>query len=339
MKIVLLAEKQGLRFAVIKPIKLELTTSIVKPKQQKRKARRKPRRRDDLLWKAIVEDVSEDFLRFFFPEADALFDFSRKCEYLDKEFDPFFPYEENTAAVRYVDKLIKVYLKNGTEKWIAIHVEVQNQRGKEDFSSRMIRYWYLMKEKYNVSITALAIITGSNNKFKPTPYVEKCLGTKLTYEYNVYSILDQREAALQANPNPFAVVILAALSAIRKKKVTDLELKAIKHELNRELTKRKPDAVKHKGIMNFIKYYMNFENPKMMITFDRELQALTGRTTPMGTEEYLLDKFKKEGIAEGEAKGRHDEALEIAREMKKDKFPVETIAKLTKLTIQEIEAL
>lgn len=91
--------------------------------------------------------------------------------------------------------------------------------------------------------------------------------------------------------------------------------------------------------MNFIKYYMNFENLKMMITFDRELQALTGRTTPMGTEEYLLDRFKKEGIAEGEAKGRHDEAVEIAREMKKDKFPVETIAKLTKLTIQEIEAL
>ncbi|MDR6784533.1 hypothetical protein [Pedobacter africanus] len=318
---------------------MELTSSIAKPKQQKRKARRKPRRRDDFLWKAIVEDVSEDFLRFFFPEADALFDFSRKCEYLDKEFDPFFPYEENAATVRYVDKLIKVYLKDGTEKWIAVHVEVQNQRGKADFSSRMIRYWYLMKEKYNVSITALAIITGSNKKFRPKPYVDAFLGTKLTYEYNVYSILDQQEAVLQANPNPFAVVILAALSAIRKKKVTDLELKAIKHELNRELTKRKLDVVKHKGIMNFIKYYMNFENPKMMITFDRELQALTGRTTPMGTEEYLLQKREAEGLQKGEAKGRHDEAVEIASEMKKDKFPVETISKLTKLTIKEIEAL
>ena len=95
--------------------------------------------------------------------------------------------------------------------------------------------------------------------------------------------------------------------------------------------------------MNFIKYYMNFENPKMMITFDKELQTLTGRTTPMGTEEYLLDRFKREGIAEGiqkgEAKGRHEEALEIAREMKQDKFPIEQIAKLTKLSIKEIEAL
>lgn len=289
---------------------MELTT-IAKP-HRKRKAKRKPRRKDDFLWKAIVEDIAVDFLRFFFPEAGALFDFGRKCEYLDKEFDPFFPHEENGTTVRYVDKLIKVYLKDGTEKWIAIHVEVQNQRGTEDFSARMVRYWYLMKEKYNVSITALAIITGSNKKFRPKPYVDEYLGTRLTYEYNVYQILDQQEADLIANPNPFAIVILAALSAIRKKKVTDLELKAIKHELNRELTKRNLDTARHKGIMNFIKYYMNFENPKMMITFDKELQTLTGRTIPMGTEEYLLQKREAEGIQKGEAKGRHEEALEIA---------------------------
>ena len=143
--------------------------------------------------------------------------------------------------------------------------------------------------------------------------------------------MDQQEANLIANPNPFAIVILAALSAIRKKKVTDLELKAIKHELNRELTKRNLDAARHKGIMNFIKYYMNFENPKMMITFDKELQTLTGRTTPMGTEEYLLQKR--------EAKGRHDEALEIARELKKEGLAIEFIAKTTKLSIKEIEEL
>ncbi|WP_200815637.1 hypothetical protein [Pedobacter africanus] len=55
----------------------------------------------------------------------------------------------------------------------------------------------------------------------------------------------------------------------------------------------------------------------------------------MGTEEYLLDKFKKEGREEG----RHAEALEIAAEMKKDKFLIETISKLTKLSIEEIKAL
>ncbi|MDR6786121.1 putative transposase/invertase (TIGR01784 family) [Pedobacter africanus] len=302
----------------------------------KRKAKRKPRRRDDLMWKAIFEDLSVDFLRFFFPDADKLFDLNRKCEYLDKEFDPFFPHEEDTSGrVRYVDKLIKVYLKDGGAKWISVHIEVQNQKGKEDFSFRMLRYWYLMKDKYNVSITALAILTSNNKQFKPGPYTEEYLGTKLTYQYNTYKLLDQNEAELKANPNPFAVVILVALSAIKNKNANDLDLKAIKHNLHLELTRRKVDAAKHKGIMNFIKYYVNFNNPKMMTTFTKEVELLLGRTTPMGTEEYLLDKFKKEGREEG----RHVEALEIAAEMKKDKFPIETISKLTKLSIEEIQAL
>lgn len=75
----------------------------------------------------------------------------------------------------------------------------------------------------------------------------------------------------------------------------------------------------------------------------------------MGTEEYLLDRFKKEGIQEGfeigiqkgikigikksRKEGRRAVALEIAAEMKKDKFPIETISKLTKLSKKKIKAL
>jgi len=282
---------------------LEETVALGKSTKRKRRAKRKPRKRDDLMWKAIFEDVFEDFLRFFFSDADNLFDMSRKFEYLDKEFDPFFPQDDDAAGVRYVDKLVKVYLKDEGEKWISIHIEVQNQRGKEDLSTRMLRYWYLMKDRYQVSIAALAILTGSNKKFKPKPYMEEYLGTRLTYEYNVYKILDQSETELRANPNPFAVVILVALSAIKNKNITDLELKAIKHELNEELTKRNIEGAKHKGIMNFIKYYVNFESEKMMSIFDEEIEQLQGRTTPMGTEEYLLDRFKKEGLEEGLEKG------------------------------------
>ena len=95
--------------------------------------------------------------------------------------------------------------------------------------------------------------------------------------------------------------------------------------------------------MNFIKYYVNFNNPKMMTTFTKEVEQLLGRTTPMGTEEYLLDRFKREGIAEGiqagEAKGRHEEAVEIARNFKSMGVVIADIAKGTGLTIEEIEAL
>jgi hypothetical protein len=98
---------------------------------------KKPSRRDDELWKGILEDVFEDFLRFFFPDADELFDLKKKFSFMDKEFNRLFPPEENTAGVRHVDKLVKVYLKDGQQKFILVHVEVQGQKSAEDLGLRM----------------------------------------------------------------------------------------------------------------------------------------------------------------------------------------------------------
>ena len=222
-----------------------------------------PRRRDDFLWKAVFEDVFDDFLRFFFPNADELFDMSKKFEYLDKEFDLLAPTEiDGAKGARYVDKLAKVFLKSGGEKWISIHIEVQHLKGKGDLSERMLRYWYLVKDKHKVSITALAIITGGSKSFKPQPYVEEYLGTRISYEFNVYKIMDQNEAELRANPNPFAIVILVTLLAIKRSGVDDFTLKEIKKDLIRELIKRKVSKQKRKGIINFIKYYVNFKKAR-----------------------------------------------------------------------------
>ncbi|ACU03966.1 hypothetical protein [Pedobacter heparinus] len=51
------------------------------------------------------------------------------------------------------------------------------------------------------------------------------------------------------------------------------------------------------------------------------------------------DILYRRGEIKGEIKGRYEEAMEIALEMKKDKFPIEKIAKYTGLTIEEIQAL
>jgi hypothetical protein len=49
--------------------------------------------RNDILWKAALEDLFHDFLRFFYPEADDLFDLGKGFEYLDKELEQLFPPE------------------------------------------------------------------------------------------------------------------------------------------------------------------------------------------------------------------------------------------------------
>ena len=52
---------------------------------------------DDILWKTLLEDIFDDFLRFFIPDVDRLLDFSRGVEYLDKELDQLFPPEEGAC--------------------------------------------------------------------------------------------------------------------------------------------------------------------------------------------------------------------------------------------------
>jgi hypothetical protein len=48
-------------------------------------------KRNDLLWKFILEDVFEEFLRFFYANADLIFDMSKGFDFLDKELEELFP--------------------------------------------------------------------------------------------------------------------------------------------------------------------------------------------------------------------------------------------------------
>jgi hypothetical protein len=105
-------------------------------------------KRNDILWKAVLEDLFDDFLRFFYPEADKLFDMNKGFVYLDKELDQLFPPEEDDFSPRYVDKLIKLFTLNGQEEWILIHVEVQGYSD-QDFAQRMFQYYYRILDKYN----------------------------------------------------------------------------------------------------------------------------------------------------------------------------------------------
>jgi hypothetical protein len=134
-------------------------------------------KRDDSLWKAILEDVFDDFLRFFFPKkADELFDLSRPFEFLDKELEQLFPVEPDDFSPKYVDKLVKVFTKSGEEQWVLIHIEVQGSID-NNFSHRMFQYFYRIYEKYQKPLTAFAILSDGNKHFRPNKFERAYLGT------------------------------------------------------------------------------------------------------------------------------------------------------------------
>jgi len=263
------------------------------------------------LWKSILETVFEEFLLFFYPNANDIFDFSKGVTYLDKELDLLFPPEEGARGVRFVDKLVKVYLKDGSEKYILIHIEVQSQKGNNDLEKRMFRYFYRVKDKYDVPVMAIAILADGNTGYRPRVYAEEFLDTRLTYEFATYKVIDQDEADLRANPNPFAVCVLTSLMALKRKGANDDELNGMKHDLYDEMMRRDMAKEKRQGIYDFLTYFVNFENPEMLSIFESEVKQKQGKESTMGTTEYLLDKAKREGVNLGIEKGAEQKSYNV----------------------------
>ena len=82
-----------------------------------------PRRKNDILLKSAFEGAFPDLLRFCFSHSDEIFDMKKGFEFLDKELSELFPELAKKGGNRFVDMLVKTFLKEGKEKWILIHVD------------------------------------------------------------------------------------------------------------------------------------------------------------------------------------------------------------------------
>ncbi|TAN14776.1 MAG: hypothetical protein EPN37_11280 [Chitinophagaceae bacterium] len=265
-------------------------------------------KRDDTLWKGILENLFDDFLHFFFPDADKLFDMKKGFEFLDKELEQLFPSPENMQTPKFVDKLVKVFTKAGKEGWFLVHIEIQGYDDK-DFAKRMFAYFYRILDKYGKPVTAIAIFTDSNKKFKPSLYEYDYLGTKNTFQFNTYKIVEQEEKALEESKNPFATLILIVLLALKSGKLVDDELFKLKFSLAKKLLEQKFPKQKIRGLMNFLKFYIHFADPKYNLNFDKTIEQITENKKTMGIEEMVLERAKKEGLEKGRLKGL-EEGLE-----------------------------
>ncbi|SEI37746.1 Predicted transposase YdaD [Dyadobacter sp. SG02] len=259
-------------------------------------------KRDDTLWKSILEDIFEDFLLFFYPDAGTFFDFSKGFEYLDKELEQLFPPEDHYQT-RFVDKLVKVYCKNGDNEWILVHIEVQGYRD-PNFSRRMFTYYSRILDKYDKPITAFAIFTENNAAFRPCEYYREFLGTSVLFRYNVFKILDQDEQMLGKSDNPFAIVALTVKAALKSKSVSETDLLRLKIQLAKNLLDRNLPKSKINNLLTFVRFYIHFENQDTRFKFEQAIDQITQNKQTMGIQEFITERFRTEGKAEGRAEGR-----------------------------------
>jgi hypothetical protein len=161
-------------------------------------------------WKDVLEHFFRDFLAFFFPEAHAAIDWSRKYESLDKELQQIV--SESELGLRLADKLFKVWLVDGREAWILIHVEIQNQRDPW-FAERMFVYNYRVYDRYRRPVISLAVMGDEDRAWRPNQFGYGMFGCTMGIQFPIVKLVDYASQSedLEASASPFAAVVMAHL--------------------------------------------------------------------------------------------------------------------------------
>jgi hypothetical protein len=129
---------------------------------------------------------------------------------LDKEFQKIA--RDAKLGRRFADKLVRVWRKNGDEAWVLVHVEVQGQK-ETDFAKRMFVYNYRIFDRYDKEVASLAILTDSEEEWRPGSFAYELWGCKVGIRFPIVKLSDYagQWAYLENNANPFAFAVMAHL--------------------------------------------------------------------------------------------------------------------------------
>jgi hypothetical protein len=214
----------------------------------------------DSNWKIITTNLIEDFIQFFLPTLYNDVDFSVAPEFLEQEL---FEMVEDEQVKNIMDKLVKLRLKSGEEKWIFVHIEFQNDG---NILERMFLYFRRILDKYGKEITAIVIYTGKSVPKHHDKYEYENYGTKVTYQFNSYLVSKQNEAELLSNENPFALVVLANLYVL--KTLNDLEQRlSFKENLYNIAQSRQYSIEKTTELFIFVKELMQL-SPELEVEYN-----------------------------------------------------------------------
>src|SRR3990167_3798652 len=192
------------------------------------------RNQSDVAWKEILDAYFKDFVEYCLPELHELINWKKQWNSLDKELQAITKGAD--SGTRLLDKLFKVYLKDGREQWVLVHLEVQGKQD-DDFPKRMFIYGYRIYDKYQQPVVSCAILTDDQKEWRPQRYKVGLAGSYLSGEFLIVKLMDYESklAELEVSTNPFASIIIAQLAALKAKTLPHGERKQIKFTLTRRL--------------------------------------------------------------------------------------------------------
>ena len=277
----------------------------------------------DAAWKTILEAFEKEIVELLFPEIYTKINWDIKSEALDNEL---------------LEIQKEIFSKEEAEKIISfIHVEVQSYSSNENvFSERMFRYFYRIWDKFRYKYNDISDIVGS------AIYTYKgAAGKDKRFVYNLpdlhdeiiiynFRTIDVETLELDSinNENPLKLVFKIAKKLLSTV-ANDNEIFLAKVELFNELVNyNKVKTIdQRKALVYFLEYLFLIQDDSLSERF-KEIKDSTGGIMKMSIDE-IREKYLEE-------KGSEEKAIDVAREMLKDKEPIEKIMKYTKLSKEEI---
>ncbi len=294
----------------------------------------------DQTWKEAMNQWFEPFVAFFFPHVHRDIDWTRGWVSLDKEFQQVV--REAEQGDKRADKLVKVWLRDGTDLWLLIHIEIQSQREAE-FPRRMFVYHYRIFDMYNRQVVSLAILGDGDPDWQPQSFGYERWDCELRLRFPSVKLLQfaEVEPVLATQPDPIAAVVQAHLATLAEPR-DNLSLFAQERRIIRSLYERRFEKktildlfrVIHrmidlpKDLSARLKHeHFEWEGEKNMpIVLDFELEA--------------IERGKAEGLAEGKAEGLREGLLEAIELGLKLRFGVEGLQCLSAIRqLADIDAL
>ncbi|HEX4951642.1 MAG TPA: hypothetical protein VFZ34_33600 [Blastocatellia bacterium] len=140
----------------------------------------------DSPWKTVLTKFFPAFMQFFYRDICDAINWSRGFEFLDQELQKIAV--KGKLGKRLADKLVKVWLLDGREVWVLIHIEIQGQRDRR-FARRMFVYHYRIFDSDGQRVISLALLTDDDAQWRPQQFRYELFGTGVELNFRAVKLL------------------------------------------------------------------------------------------------------------------------------------------------------
>ncbi len=292
----------------------------------------------DTPWKDILRAYLPQGIEFFFPDLSHVVNWARSPEFLDKEFQQIA--KDSDIGRRFADQLIKIWLKDGDELWLLLHLEVQAHR-EQNFSERMFTYSLRIFDRFGRIPVSLAILCDESLNWRPNRHRVELPYTVHDFTFGVVKLLDYRMQwpELESSKNPFSTVVMAHLKMLETKP-DEQQRKYWKLSLIRGLYDKGYGKQEIINLYRFIDWVMILPTDLEQECWN-ELKAFEEerKMTYVTTGERIgYERGKEEGIESGRKEAGFSLLLRILSRKFED-IPSNIQTQIRSLSIDELENL